>query len=234
MQVLRPFTIRISLLLAAPALAQQLSVQDVTADPGLSINNVPPSTRAFWMRRANAALVELAASPCPVGAFATAIVNHTAPGLGELVCLGVNSRQTTGNPTLQGEMVAIQNCTAIMTDPNGPFKFTPSQAQAAFSQLSLYTNAESCSMCTLAIRFSGFREYIYGSSIQSLIEQGWSQIRIASIDIFRQSFDLPNQARLVGNILTNETDPSFSWQFNSDTPCPEGCSKATGTCHAVH
>lgn len=45
-----------------------------------------------------------------------------------------------------GEIAAITNCTAVMTDPDGPFKFTASKAQAAFKQLSLYTNAESCPM----------------------------------------------------------------------------------------
>ena len=88
-------------------------VQDVISDSTLSINSVPFSTRAFWMRRANAALAELV-SPCPFSAFATAIVNHTAPGLGELVCLGVNSRQTTANPTLHGEHKQILSPRACM------------------------------------------------------------------------------------------------------------------------
>lgn len=73
----------------------------VIADPTLSINGIPFSTRAHWMRVANAALTELE-SPCPFAAFATAIVNHTAPGLGELVCIGVNANSKTGNPTLHG------------------------------------------------------------------------------------------------------------------------------------
>lgn len=45
-----------------------------------------------------------------------------------------------------GEMAAIANCTARLTDPNGPYNLTASKAQAAFTQLSLYTNAESCPM----------------------------------------------------------------------------------------
>ena len=89
--------------------------------------------------------------------------------------------------------------------------------------------------CTSAIRLSGFREYIYGTSMQTLIEQGWAQIRVPSIDIFRQSFDLPTSVRLLGEVLTNETDPLFFWQFNPDFPCPEGCARAnsSGTCRPV-
>ncbi|KAI0773768.1 cytidine deaminase-like protein [Fomes fomentarius] len=225
-------------LLSSPGLSQVVHLQDVITDSTRSINNIPFSTRAYWMRRVNAALAALptSASPCPFSAFATAIVNHTAPGLGELVCLGVNSIRVTGDPTLHGEMVAIQNCTTIMTDPSGPFNFTASEAKAAFSQLSLYTNAESCPMCASAIRWAGFREYIYGTSIESLIEQGWDQIRVPSIDIFRQSFDLPNPVKLIGEVLTNETDPLFFWQFNPNFACPAGCARAnnTGTCQPVH
>ncbi len=88
--------------------------------------------------------------------------------------------------------------------------------------------------CASAVRWTGFREYIYGTSIEALIQQGWGQIRVPSIEIFRQSFDLPNQARLLGGVLTNETDPLFFWQFNPDAPCPTGCARANGTCHPLH
>lgn len=162
------------LLLSSPGLAQVGSLQDAITDSTRSINNIPFSTRAYWIRRVNAALAELPAdaSPCPLSAFATAIVNHTVTGLGELVCLGVNSVRVIGNPTLHGELVwrlccwswksaecllgeivAIQNCTTIMTDPSGLFNFTPSEAKAAFSQLSLYTNAESCPMVSYLYTF---------------------------------------------------------------------------------
>ncbi|KAJ7203763.1 hypothetical protein GGX14DRAFT_647871 [Mycena pura] len=101
----------------------------------------------------------------------------------------------------------------------------------AFTELSLYTNAESCPMCASAIRWAGFREYIYGTSIQTLIEGGQAQIRVASLEIFRQSFDLPNPARLIGEVLTNETDPYLLWQNNPAAPCPAGCSRSVnGSC----
>ena len=124
-----------------------------------------PLARAFWMRQAIAAL--LAESPCPLAAFGSVIVNHTAPGLGELVCTGVNTKSLTGNPThhgrssfaccyprftptdfarCTGEIDAINNCTAILIDPHGRHKLSPADAVRAFTELSLYTNAESCPM----------------------------------------------------------------------------------------
>lgn len=60
--------------------------------------------RAYWMRRAIAALAELE-SPCPFAAFGTVIVNHTdisSGPHGKLVCIGVNQNAKTGNPTLHG------------------------------------------------------------------------------------------------------------------------------------
>ncbi|KAJ7235168.1 cytidine deaminase-like protein [Mycena haematopus] len=205
------------------------SLQTVIAAPSLSINSIPFSTRAFWMRQANEVL--LTQSPCPFSAFASVIVNHTAAGLGQLICTGVNTKNT-GNPTLHGEIAAISNCSTILTDPAGPHKLSPSAALAAFAQLSLYTNAESCPMCASAIRWANFREYIYGTSIETLIQRGWGQIRVPSIEIFRQSFDLPGPARLIGEVLTNETDPFLVWQFNPEFPCPAGCARSamSGSC----
>ncbi|KAL0261386.1 hypothetical protein SLS55_002816 [Diplodia seriata] len=147
--------------------------QDVMAAPHLSINGIPHSTRAHWMRRANAALADLGGSPCPFAAFGSAVVNHTDTadgGLGEL--------------------------------------------------------------CASAIRWAGFKEYIYGTSIDTLVQRGWGQIRIASLDVFRQSFDLPSQTRLIGGVLTNETDPYFWWQYDPESPCPPACSRAGHSCSA--
>lgn len=66
----------------------------------------------------------------------------------------------------------------------------------------------------MRIRWAGFREYIYGSSIDTLLEKGWSQ------------------SRLIAEVLTNETDPYFLWQYDPDYPCPAGCERSQGSCVA--
>ncbi|KAK7920174.1 guanine deaminase [Apiospora marii] len=178
-------------------------------DPKLSINGIPYSTRAYWMRQANLALHE----PCPFAAFGSVIVNHTGDnGLGQLVCTGANSNRQTGNPTLHA--IAGRR-------PRG------------LPSLTLYTNAESCPMCASAIRWAGFREYVYGTSIDTLVARGWGQIRVASADIFRQSWDLPYSSRLIGGVLANETDTYFGWQFDPAAPCPTGCGRALGAAGCV-
>lgn len=119
-----------------PSSCQCSIVTEVTS------KSIPFTTRAYWMRAANKALSDLD-SPCPLYPFASVIVNHTENGLGELVCIGIN-QVSTGNPTMHGEMVAIGNCSTILTARNGNYQ--PEEALRAFSQLSIYTNAESCSM----------------------------------------------------------------------------------------
>ena len=165
-----------------------------------------------------------------------------------------------GNDT--GEIAAIANCTSILTDPIGRYNFTASQAQSAFSSLSLYTNAESCPMCASAIRWAGFKEYVYGTSIDTLVQRGkpsflftlffrvlisdlerfadvmvclgWGQIRISSYEIFKESGDLPSRTKLIANVAVNETDPFFLWQYDPAYPCPVGCQRgAQGGCAVV-
>jgi len=179
------------------------------------------------MRKAIAALGELD-SPCPFEAFGTVIVNHTdtsADPKGNLVCIGIN-RIRTGNPTLHGEISAINNCSAILTDQNGPYKLTGAETLKAYSELSLYTTAEACPMCASAIRYAGFAEYIYATDIVTLVKTGWSQISITSEEVFQESMGLPKKTHLVGGVLSNETDPLFAWQFDSNSPCPKGCGRS--------
>jgi tRNA(Arg) A34 adenosine deaminase TadA len=81
-------------------------------------------------------------------------------------------------------------------------------------------------MCASAIRWSGFKEYIYGTTIQHNYNVGWGVITMSSYDVFQQTRQLPGyQTVMLGQILTNETDPLFSWQYNESYPCPNGCKK---------
>jgi hypothetical protein len=58
-----------------------------------------------------------------------------------------------------------------------------------------------------------------------LVEKGWGQISIYSDEVFEESTKLPSITRLIRNVLANETDPFFSWQFNPQYSCPEGCTR---------
>ena len=98
---------------------------------------------------------------------------------------------------------------------------TATEIFAAWGELSIYTNAESCPMCASAIRWSGFKEYIYGTTIQHNYNVGWGVMTLSSYDVFQQSRQLPGfQTSMLGQILTNETDPLFSWQYNEVSAHP--------------
>lgn len=61
-------------------------------------------------------------------------------------------------------------------------------------------------MCASAVRYAGFREYVYGTSIATLVARGWTQIRIPSAEVYARSTDLPNLGALIAGVLTNETN----------------------------
>ena len=96
--------------------------------------------------------------------------------------------------------------------------------------LSLYTTAEACPMCASAIRWSGFKEYIYATSIETLSEKGWDQIAISSKELFEKSEKLPKKTAWISDVLANETDDLFAWQFDESAPCPNGCARDGSKC----
>jgi tRNA(Arg) A34 adenosine deaminase TadA len=199
----------------------------------ISLNKdpIPFETRAHWIHRANKALGELSPTPCPFDAFASVVINHTdTTSLGSLVCMGINA-VSSGNPILHGEIAAINNCSSVLQGPG--FNLSPADAALAFRSLSLYTNAEACVMCASAIRWAGFREYVFWTALGGLVGMGWSQFSIGSREVFERSKELPTEARFVGSVLANETDPYFAWQFDSRASCPPGCQRGdAGGCVA--
>ncbi len=56
-----------------------------------------------------------------------------------------------------------------------------------------------------------------------MVDKGWGQISIYSDEVFEKSTNLPGRTKLVPDVLANETDPFFSWQFNPQYSCPKGC-----------
>jgi tRNA(Arg) A34 adenosine deaminase TadA len=182
--------------------------------------------REKWMRVAVQALHDLV-SPCPFSAFGAAVVNHTVSSQGELICIGANTIADDGNPTLHGEIAAINNCTSVLRDANGPYKLSPEETSEAWKHLSLYTTAEACPMCASAIRWAGFKEYIYATSTETLIEAGWPQMSINSRELFERSGMLEPITAILTDVLHSETDALFDWQFDSRAPCPAGCSRNT-------
>ncbi|KAK0260496.1 hypothetical protein LTR91_001297 [Friedmanniomyces endolithicus] len=201
--------------------------------PAQQTSNDEEAKQEFWMRVAIQALRDLN-SPCSFEAFGTAIVNHTSTH-DDLVCIGANAISSTGNPTLHGEIAGINNCTAVLSDPNGKYRLLPAEVSEAYKHLTLYTTAEPCPMCASAIRWAGFHECVFGTSIATLRKFGWSQIDFTSHELFAHTSGLKTTTNLVGGVLADETDGLFAWQFDELAQCPLGCERdaAGQTCTAA-
>ncbi|KAK4197643.1 hypothetical protein QBC40DRAFT_350830 [Triangularia verruculosa] len=171
--------------------------------------------------------------PCPFAAFGSVIVNHTSSNpQGDLVCTGSNQNSVTGNPTLHGEMAAINNCSKVFLSP--AYNMTPAESLAAFKHLTIYTNAESCPMCAAAVRWAGFREYVYGVSIRELIELGWEQLDIGSEEVIGSGVGMRDEDPevVLGEVRRDESRVLFGWQFGEGA-CPKGCGRWGGSCVPV-
>ena len=92
------------------------------------------------------------------------------------------NKSLTVDPTMHGEISAIRQCTDVFALRGPP----PAEIWMSWRDFSLYTNGEPCAfylvssssgltvprcpMCASAIRWAGFKEVIYGSSIRTIAE----------------------------------------------------------------
>jgi tRNA(adenine34) deaminase len=105
---------------------------------------------------------------------------------------GVN--QSGSNPLFHGEIVAINNSVEQIADVN-------------WSTLTLFTTAEPCPMCMSAILWCGIESVMFGTSIPTLIDLGWDQIRMRATDVVQQSHR--PQTSVIGGLLESRCDDLF-------------------------
>lgn len=103
---------------------------------------------------------------------------------------------------------------------------------ASHSRQSIFT--ANPSQCASAIRQASFLEAIYSTSISTLIEKGFRQITIRSADVFAASGGLDSETSLIPDVLHEESDAFFSWQY-AGGKCPDGCARegSAGTGHCL-
>ena|SRR5579862_7343863 len=78
-------------------------------------------------------------------------------------------------------------------------------------------------MCASAIRWAGFKEYIYATTIDHLVKKGWGQILIPSHEVVERSWPVGSGVKVIGSVGTEFTDPLFEWQHQDGGLCPKGC-----------
>jgi len=112
---------------------------------------------------------------------------------GTILCRGNNNSRA--NPVLHGEIDAINNC-ADRFGNKTPWRHT-----------TLITTAEPCPMCTGAVLWSRIPVIVYGSSIPTLINKGWSQINLRAYELAKHS--QLGKPQIIGGVLEKQTDALF-------------------------
>ena len=112
---------------------------------------------------------------------------------GKILCRGNNNSRV--NPVLHGEIDAINNC-ASRYGNKMPWSYT-----------TLITTAEPCPMCTGAALWGRIPVIVYGSSIPTLIEKGWSQINLRAYELAKHS--QLGEPEIIGGVLEEQTDALF-------------------------
>ena len=118
---------------------------------------------------------------------------------GEIVAKGNNpGSEISVNRLNHGEMVAIFNFV------DSPFSKTKN-----YSELTMYTTGEPCSMCMGAIIWSGIPRVVWGTSIPDLMKFGFGQINISAVDVAAAATSFYKPIELVGGIRKKEIDYLF-------------------------
>ncbi len=102
--------------------------------------------------------------------------------------------KTSVNPTWHGEIDAIN-------------ELASSGVSVERKSLVLYTTAEPCPMCQVAILWTGIETVVFGTSIRSLQRLGWRQVDILAEEVIRRS---PGwNCTLIGGVLERDCDALF-------------------------
>lgn len=114
---------------------------------------------------------------------------------GEVLASAVN--RSYRNPVAHGEMEVIQ---AAGKNAKGDIRW---------SDCTLYTTAEPCSMCMSGILWAGISRVVFGSSIPTLHELGYRQIDLRAQEIIdRAKGNLG--CELTGGVKEHECDALFA------------------------
>ncbi len=113
-----------------------------------------------------------------------------------LVGEGINKSHI--NPTWHGEMIAINSVVARY-----------GKTAIDWSGLTLYTTAEPCPMCASAMLWSGIGHVVWGTSIETLLQNGWKQIQIPCPEIAQMGQAL-SSLKMSGGVCKAQCDALFT------------------------
>ncbi|MDB4793325.1 deaminase [bacterium] len=136
----------------------------------------------YWMRQTIELADQRQSQP-----FAAIIVDDETQ---QVLSTGLNDSAT--HPILHGEIVALQNC--------------PARDLRSGCSISLYSTAEPCAMCQGALIWAQIQTLCFGTSINTLMNLGWSQIDIPASSIAKAA---PKEMYIYERMLERECDALF-------------------------
>lgn len=124
--------------------------------------------------------------------FAALIVDNKS---GKIMCQGLNSAYKDHNPTLHGEMVAINTC-------------AKKYPKMDWENSTIYTTAEPCPMCQTAIIWTKMPRVVYATSIDFMNTHNWDTIKLRAEQL--NSYADFYHGTVIGGVLHEKTDPLFA------------------------
>ena len=124
--------------------------------------------------------------------FGALLLDHRE---GEVLATAVN--RSYRNPVAHAELEVIQKA----ADRNG--------GDVRWGDCTLYTTAEPCGMCMSGILWAGIPRVVYGSSVATLHELGYRQIRLRAAEMVERG-EPALTSELIGGVLEEECDALFA------------------------
>ncbi|MFJ7072114.1 nucleoside deaminase [Streptomyces sp. NPDC098781] len=121
-----------------------------------------------------------------------AVIVHARTG--EILGSGVNTGDVS--PVLHGEMVAMND-------------YVSRQGNQGWSDTTLYTTAEPCSMCMSAMAWANLRRVVWGSSIDEIRRTGVIQIDLTARQVAASASSFYSPELLLGGVLAQHTNRLF-------------------------
>ncbi|MFF5483497.1 nucleoside deaminase [Streptomyces sp. NPDC012935] len=127
----------------------------------------------------------------PEWPFGAVIVDNRT---GEVLGSGVNSG--ADNPMLHGEVVAMND-------------YVHRHGNQGWSETTLYTTGEPCSMCMSAMAWANLRRIVWGSSIDEIRRTEISQIDLSAREVADSARSFYRPELLLGGVLADRTNRLF-------------------------
>ena len=124
--------------------------------------------------------------------FGALLLDHRE---GEVLATAVN--RAYRNPVAHAELEVIQK---VVNKLGGDVRW---------GDCTMYVTAEPCSMCISGILWAGIPRVVYGSSIDTLHDLGYRQIRLRAAEVVERAG--PNLGtELIGGVMEEECDALFT------------------------